>query len=47
MPERPIDEAEERLGFWGNWKRLYLFLLVYGVIQIALLYLFTRALNHS
>jgi hypothetical protein len=47
MAETPIDEAEEHAGFWGDWKRLYLFLLAYGIVQIVLLYLFTRALNQS
>jgi len=47
MAETPIDEAEDRVGFWGDWERLYLFLLAYGIVQIVLLYLFTRTLNQS
>jgi len=47
MAETPIEEAEERIGFWGNWKRLYVFLLAYGIVQIVLLYLFTRTLSQS
>ena len=47
MAEPPIEEVEERIGFWGQWKGLYRFLVAYGVVQILLLYLFTKALNQS
>ena len=39
------EDDEERVDFWGGWKGLYIFLLVYGVFQIALLYVFTTTYN--
>ena len=36
---------DEPLHFWHGWKGLYVFLLVYGVFQILLLYVFTRVFN--
>jgi hypothetical protein len=47
MPEKPDDDDDIRLEFWGSWKRLYLFIIVYGILQIVVLYFFTRAFNHS
>jgi hypothetical protein len=53
IPERrhlmadKIDEDDERLEFWGTWNRLYLFILIYAILQIVILYFFTRAFNHS
>lgn len=44
MPDEPEDEREQ-IGFRGGWKGLYLFIFVYGLIQIVLLYLFTRTFN--
>lgn len=45
MPEKPLEDSEEQVGFTGGWKGLYIFILVYGVLQIVLLYIFTRALD--
>ncbi len=47
MLEKPEDDDDTRLEFWGSWNRLYLFLIVYGILQIVVLYFFTRAFNHS
>lgn len=45
MPDnRPRDDDEE-FGFPGGWKGLYLFVLVYGALQIVLLYIFTIIYN--
>jgi hypothetical protein len=41
----PEDEPEETIGFWKGWKGLYLSVLIYGVLQIGLLYLFTVLFN--
>ena len=41
------EKAKEEIGFWKSWRGLYAFVLVYGLLQIALLYLFTLALNHT
>jgi len=45
MSEKSADDAEEQIGFPGGWKGLYIFLVIYGVIQVILLYLITLALN--
>ena len=45
MSDRPNDEPDEAIGFPGNWKGLYIFLIIYGFLQIAVLYWFTAALN--
>lgn len=38
-------DPSEQIGFRGGWKGLYLFILIYGMLQIALLYLFTLRYN--
>ncbi|HWP43037.1 MAG TPA: hypothetical protein VNO14_07370 [Blastocatellia bacterium] len=45
MPEEPSRDLQERIDFWGGWKGLYIFLVIFGLIQIALLYFFTTAFN--
>jgi hypothetical protein len=47
MAEKIDDDDDERLEFWGTWKRLYIFIIIYGILQIVVLYFFTRAFNHS
>ena len=44
--EKPQDSAEEQVGFWGGWTGLYVFILISGVLQLALLYLFTLIFNN-
>ncbi|HKY05177.1 MAG TPA: hypothetical protein VJQ56_09825 [Blastocatellia bacterium] len=44
MADKP-DKAEEKIGFWYGWKGLYVFLIIYGLLQIVLLYIFTKILN--
>jgi asparagine N-glycosylation enzyme membrane subunit Stt3 len=46
MTEEPEEVDDERLGFWSTWRRLYVFIIVYAILQIVLLYLFTRIFNH-
>lgn len=41
------QDDEEQLGFWANWKPVYLMILIYGMLQIVVLYFFTRIFNHS
>lgn len=41
----PEDDPNEMIRFWRGWKGLYLFVLIYGVLQIGLLYLFTVVFN--
>jgi hypothetical protein len=45
MDEDPDKDADEEIDFWGGWKGLYLFILLYGLLQVILLHLFTRAYN--
>lgn len=45
MNEEPLDSSKEQIGFPGGWKGLYIFIVVYGVLQVILLYIFTLALN--
>ena len=47
MTEKPEDDSDTRLAFWGSWQRLYLYIIVYAILQIVVLYFFTRAFNHS
>ncbi|HLG15890.1 MAG TPA: hypothetical protein VJH03_15495 [Blastocatellia bacterium] len=47
MTDELDGDPHERIRFWRGWKGLYLFIIVYGAIQIALLYVFTLMLNHS
>jgi hypothetical protein len=47
MAEKIEDDDDERLEFWGTWKRLYIFIIIYAILQIVILYFFTRAFNHS
>lgn len=44
-PDKKVIEEDEATGFPGGWKGLYVFLLIYGVLQVVLLYIFTVALN--
>jgi hypothetical protein len=39
------DMESEDLRFWGGWKGFYVFVLIYGALQILLLYLLSRAFN--
>lgn len=41
----PEGDPKEMVRFWGGWKGLYLFVLIYGILQIGLLYLFTALTN--
>lgn len=41
------DDPQDRIAFIGNWRGLYVFILLYGVLQVLLLYLFTVAFNHA
>lgn len=43
----PEDDPNEMIRFWRGWNGLYLFVLIYGVLQISLLYLFTVVFNKS
>ncbi|HET9530952.1 MAG TPA: hypothetical protein VFQ92_11405 [Blastocatellia bacterium] len=45
MAGKDLREEEERIDFWGGWKGLFVFIAVYGVLQIALLYIFTISFN--
>ncbi|HEX5731384.1 MAG TPA: hypothetical protein VF131_01010 [Blastocatellia bacterium] len=45
MSDRPHDEPDEAISFPGGWKGLYIFLVIYGFLQIAILYWFTATLN--
>jgi hypothetical protein len=45
MTEEPLDKSEEQVSFAGGWKGLYIFIVIYGVLQVVLLYIFTLALN--
>ncbi len=45
MDEDPDKSTDERIGFWGGWKGLYIFIIVYGLVQVILLYLFTLRYN--
>ena len=47
MPDKPADEGNEPIAFWGGWKGLYLFIIVYAIAQIVFLYFFTTTLNRS
>ena len=40
------DPEEEQVAFWGGWTGLYLFIVISGALQLALLYLFTRIFNN-
>jgi hypothetical protein len=40
-------EPDEQVGFWRGWTGLYIFVLIYGLVQIFLLYLFTLTLNRA
>ncbi len=44
MDDKP-DKAEEKIDFWHSWKGLYTFIIIYGLLQIVLLYIFTKTLN--
>jgi hypothetical protein len=45
MNKQTDKEDEEPLAFWGGWRGLYIFLIVYGALQVVLLYIFTQSLN--
>ena len=45
MSDRLQDEPDERISFPGDWKGLYVFLVIYGFLQIVILYWLTAALN--
>ncbi|MEW6213022.1 MAG: hypothetical protein AB1631_32160 [Acidobacteriota bacterium] len=45
MDQDPERDEGERIGFWGGWRGLYLFILIYGLLQVVLLYLFTLRYN--
>ena len=45
MSDRPHDELDEKIGFPGGWKGVFIFLIIYGFLQIVALYWFTVALN--
>lgn len=45
MADKPDDKAEEKLDFWYGWKGLYAFLVIYGLLQIVLLIIFTKTLT--
>ena len=47
MPEEIDNQSEEQITFWGGWKGIYLFILIYAALQIVLLYMFTVAFNNS
>jgi hypothetical protein len=47
MIEEREDEQGDRLGFWSSWRQLYIFIIVYAILQIVLLYIFTLIFNHS
>jgi hypothetical protein len=47
MADKIDEDDDERLEFWGTWNRLYLFILIYAILQIVILYFFTRIFNHS
>lgn len=41
----PENDPQEMIRFWRGWKGLYISILIYGVLQIGLLYLFTVLFN--
>ncbi|MCG8469451.1 MAG: hypothetical protein MJB57_14800 [Gemmatimonadetes bacterium] len=41
------EEDDESLGVFGSWRALYAAVLIYTFALVALLYLLTRALDHS
>jgi hypothetical protein len=43
----PEEDPKEIVRFWGGWKGLYISVVLYGVLQIGLLYLFTFLFNGS
>lgn len=45
MADKPDNKAEEKIDFWHGWKGLYTFLIIYGLLQIVLLYIFTKTLT--
>jgi len=45
MSDRPHDEPEETNRFPGGWKGLYIFLVIYGFLQIVILYWLTVTFN--
>lgn len=45
MAEESEEEQEDNLGFWSSWRQLYIFIAVYGVLQIIVLYWFTNVFN--
>jgi ascorbate-specific PTS system EIIC-type component UlaA len=45
MSDRPHDESDETISFPGGWKGLYIFLVIYGFLQIVILYWFTATFN--
>ena len=45
MPDIPHDEPEEATGFPGGWRGLYIFIVIYGFVQIMILYWLTVTFN--
>ena len=45
MTEKHENEREVEIGFWSNWRNLYIFIIVYAVLQILILYWFTKTFN--
>ena len=47
MADGQNDDVEEPIAFFGGWKGLYIFIVIYGIVQIVLLYIFTAMLNQN
>jgi hypothetical protein len=47
MSESLKEEPNEPISFPGGWKGIYIFIIIYGTLQIALLYWFTVTFNRS
>jgi hypothetical protein len=44
-PDEKVLDEDEGLDFPGDWRGLYIFLILYGVLQVALLYIFRMVFN--
>lgn len=45
MDREKDKEQDEGLAFPGSWRGLYFFVIIWGVAQVALLYIFTLFFN--
>ena len=45
--QHPDEDEASRIGIFPSWRSLYLTVVVYTLALVALLYLFTVALDHG